>query len=62
MNYNGSDRLRERDGDGCVEYVPSLGLFPLEAAMITVTWGCEICVFIGVFFPLGCCDHSYMGV
>jgi hypothetical protein len=50
MNYNGSDRLRERDGDGCVEYVTALGLFPIEAAMITVTRGCEICVFIRVSF------------
>jgi hypothetical protein len=50
VNYNGSDRSRERDGDGGVEYVPSLGLFPLEAAVITVILGCEICVFIRVSF------------
>jgi hypothetical protein len=50
VNYNGSDRPRERDGDGGVEYVPSLGLFPLEAAMITVTGGVKSVYFVRVSF------------
>jgi hypothetical protein len=47
VNNNGSHRLVERDGDGAVEYVPSLGPFALEAAMITITWGVKYVYLLG---------------